>query len=76
MIPQCKSLSKYACMSWEMNALQTDQYIQTEKRDLENFLGKAVVGNRCHYWHINWRDPNESFRRLAVLNLTNIFRLS
>jgi hypothetical protein len=63
-------------MSWEMNALQTDQYIQTEKRDLENFLGKAVVGNRCHYWHINWRDPNESFRRLAVLNLTNIFRLS
>ncbi len=68
-------LHELAERGWEiglhasMNALQTDQYIQTEKCDLENFLDKAVVGNRCHYWHINWRNPNESFRRLAATGL-------
>ena len=57
-------------LGWEIglhasiHALEEDSYIQAEKNDLENFLGKSIAGNRCHYWHINWRMPEESFRRL------------
>jgi hypothetical protein len=48
-----------------MHALSNEDFLRREKRDLEDFLGAPVTGNRCHYWHINWRDPEESFRRLV-----------
>ncbi len=58
-------LSSLAELGWEIglhvsiNALQKDHYIQAEKTILEDFLGKQVVGARCHYWSMNWRNPNE-----------------
>lgn len=48
-----------------MHALSNETFLQAEKKDLEDFLGIPVTGNRCHYWHLNWRDPEESFQRLV-----------
>lgn len=76
-----KITSKWDCLreladrDWEIGlhssiyALRKSDYIQTEKNSLENFLEKAVVGNRCHYWSMNWRDPIESFRYMEVADL-------
>lgn len=49
--------------------LEKDEYIRAEKSDLEDFLGKPIVGNRGHYWRINWRNPTESFRRLEAAGM-------
>ena len=69
-------LHELADRGWEIglhssiHALRNDSYLQTEKKDLENFLGETVVGNRCHYWRINWRDPSESLRSLESVGIT------
>lgn len=68
-------LRELADRGWEIGlhssiyALERDTYIQTEKNDLENFLGKSILGNRCHYWHINWQNPIESFRYLEATGI-------
>ena len=65
-------LRELADCGWEiglhasMHALEMDRYIQTEKIDLEDFLGQSIVGNRCHYWCLDWLDPIASFRRLEA----------
>jgi hypothetical protein len=65
-------LRELADRGWEIglhasiHALEKDEYIQAEKRGLEDVLGEPVTGNRCHYWCLDWRNPVVSFRRLVA----------
>lgn len=67
-------LRELADREWEIglhasiHALEKDEYIQAEKSDLEDFLGKPIAGNRCHYWRMNWQNPIESFRRFELVD--------
>lgn len=69
-------MRQLADCGWEIglhtsiHGLEADEYIQSEKRDLELFLGRPVTGSRSHYWNIDWRNPIASFRRLEAAGLT------
>lgn len=68
--PRWQVLRDLASRGWEIglhasiNALLNDDYVTIERQTLEAVLGDTVIGNRNHYWRINWRNPTESFRRL------------
>ena len=68
--PKWRVVYNLAERGWEIglhasiHGLESDEYIQSEKRDLEDFLGRAISGNRSHYWTIDWENPINSFRRL------------
>lgn len=65
-------LRQLADRGWEIglhssiHGLETDHYLQAEKNRLEEVLGAPIIGNRAHYWSIDWRKPVASFRRLAA----------
>lgn len=68
-----KILRQLADRGWEIglhssiHGLETDHYLRAEKNKLETVLGAPIIGNRAHYWSIDWRNPLTSFRRLAAL---------
>ena len=70
--PKWKIVYNLIESGWEIglhasiHGLESDEYIQCEKRDLEDFLGRVVLGNRSHYWTIDWENPIKSFRRLEA----------
>lgn len=51
-------------------AYRSEQQFREEKANVEDSFGKAVYGNRHHYWHMNPDNPSETaqlHRRIGLL---------
>ena len=50
-------------------AYRSEQQLRIEKENLEHSFGKAISGNRHHYWHLNPINPSETARMHADIGL-------